>query len=202
MRSSSLSRLKALGFSSYENYLASPQWRQNRTRCISSETCFICGKRGIVHFHHCSYENIGDEQPGDLVVLCGEHHRAVHKIARMGGSSLKTAHLDLRHLIDTGETPAKRKKREKKSSRTSQRTREQEFIRNEKKALRRKPKKRKQDFVKESEFVATRYCSCAMRESVEGRLRGSCFKCGKPKTPRSRTSPAGAPGDSSGSTRP
>jgi hypothetical protein len=84
MRPATLARLGEFGFESYDAYLASNLWRANKTRLNLPRQCQICGTRRDLHAHHCSYENVCNEQLGDLIVLCDEHHKAVHKLVRSG----------------------------------------------------------------------------------------------------------------------
>jgi len=67
----------------YEEYLDTSHWR-NDVRPAALERadykCQLCGVRGTtLHVHHNTYENLGDERPTDLIVLCGECHDHFHQ---------------------------------------------------------------------------------------------------------------------------
>lgn len=40
--------------------------------------CSRCHRRGKLHAHHATYERLGHERAGDLVVLCPWHHWLMH----------------------------------------------------------------------------------------------------------------------------
>lgn len=71
----------------YEDYLASPKWRERRRRWARESgkgvlVCFVCGHDGLCHLHHLTYERLGDEPFEDLIALCAGHHEAVHELLR------------------------------------------------------------------------------------------------------------------------
>jgi 5-methylcytosine-specific restriction endonuclease McrA len=74
----------------YVNYIASSLWRNNRARVRELETtggkCRLCSAPdaavGPLEAHHRDYDNLGNEQDGDLVALCGECHREVTSFLR------------------------------------------------------------------------------------------------------------------------
>jgi len=68
-------------WSSYQQYLESPHWKTLRSEAIerAGGTCQLCNSdRQPLHVHHRTYERIGCEDPGDLIVLCAEHHKQFH----------------------------------------------------------------------------------------------------------------------------
>lgn len=71
-------RLKALGVT-YRAYLLGPHWRGFKRDYLKAHprTCLVCPSRKI-QFHHLTYERLGHERPGDVVLLCGKHHTALH----------------------------------------------------------------------------------------------------------------------------
>lgn len=80
-------RIKALGFKSYAVYLQSNHWLALRASVLKERGCFCeaCGSGGIVHVHHKTYANLGNEVHADLVVLCARCHDRVHQSEKMGG---------------------------------------------------------------------------------------------------------------------
>lgn len=79
----------------YREYLCSDHWKSTRKEAIdcAEGKCERCDlPRWLaelvydqdVHVHHKSYANLGDEQPGDLEVLC----RRCHEVESNGHSSL------------------------------------------------------------------------------------------------------------------
>ena len=66
----------------YKEYLATPHWRRTRQKALerSGTKCEYCGaaKTVILQVHHLTYDNLGDELPEDLMVLCQKCHRLVH----------------------------------------------------------------------------------------------------------------------------
>jgi hypothetical protein len=115
LRPNRRSTLKQLGFSSYDEYLRSDLWAANRKRLKLAARCWCCGSFSNLHHHHTTYANIGNEQPGDLVVLCQKCHRGVHNFVTLYKLKLEKGHLAYKKLLETGERPkrAPRKKGKK-----------------------------------------------------------------------------------------
>jgi 5-methylcytosine-specific restriction endonuclease McrA len=68
----------------YHDYIRSPGWRQNPARLAELDAagfrCRLCNDGDhstIIEVHHRTYENLGNEQPGDLTTLCRSCHRVV-----------------------------------------------------------------------------------------------------------------------------
>jgi hypothetical protein len=105
--------LKRLGFSTYQEYLASDHWRNLRKRYNDSDLpqrC-VCG-RFRDELHHCTYERLGEEFLTDLVPLCWRCHDKLHLLLKTNPSyRLETAHLD---LLVGAEPPLPPKKVKKK----------------------------------------------------------------------------------------
>lgn len=81
-------QLKINGFANYQDYLASAHWRDLRKRYFASQLskrCHVCGRPGV-DLHHKTYRNLGHEYLWDLVPLCREHHREVHRFVREHGN--------------------------------------------------------------------------------------------------------------------
>lgn len=71
---------KALGFPNYSAYLRSNHWRSFRRqfKAHRSWTC-ICGEETGLELHHCTYENLAEEDFGDVIALCGPCHASIHE---------------------------------------------------------------------------------------------------------------------------
>tara|TARA_Y100000310_G_scaffold1864_1_gene2356 strand:- start:3811 stop:4311 length:501 start_codon:yes stop_codon:yes gene_type:complete len=69
----------------YHKYIDSEEWRSKRTEFMNSmprrSMCFICGTSSYLHVHHMTYRNLGSEIFNDLLTLCRNHHRELHKFA-------------------------------------------------------------------------------------------------------------------------
>lgn len=72
--------------SEYREYIRSPEWQEVRKRYFASKLpkeCYVCGlSNSVLHLHHRTYKNLGNERLMDLVPLCPEHHFAVHEFHR------------------------------------------------------------------------------------------------------------------------
>lgn len=67
----------------YADYIRSRSWRalSRRTR-ERRGACEACGAFDDLHTHHRTYAHVGRERPGELAVLCGTCHYAVHDESR------------------------------------------------------------------------------------------------------------------------
>lgn len=65
----------------YEDYLKSPQWkaRAAAARRRAGYRCQLCNAAGELHAHHRTYDNLGNEKPGDITVLCVGCHAHFHE---------------------------------------------------------------------------------------------------------------------------
>jgi hypothetical protein len=69
----------------YRQYICSAAWAQRRALEIAKagHACTECGLRarqGVpIQVHHRSYKHLGEERPGELVVLCKLCHEMKHK---------------------------------------------------------------------------------------------------------------------------
>jgi len=74
-------RLRSLGYTSYDEYLASDHWQTTRSgfwKRNKSRRCRGCGERAT-QIHHVTYKRLGAEKPYDLVAVCRSCHEAVHE---------------------------------------------------------------------------------------------------------------------------
>lgn len=68
----------------YREYLKSDHWRQFRKQMIhrAGYVCSRCGYKPkdpfTLNVHHKTYERLGQEDPGDVLVLCYKCHMKEH----------------------------------------------------------------------------------------------------------------------------
>ncbi len=68
-------------FVDYTKHINSDRWARRRLRAIDEVggVCQVCGSTDRIQVHHLSYDNLGNEKPEDLLVVCRECHRKVHE---------------------------------------------------------------------------------------------------------------------------
>lgn len=105
-------RLKMLGFSSYDAYLASHRWKQRVRDFVAADPdrreCAVCRRLSGVVPHHMTYERLGEERPEDLLPLCKSCHHSVHRILDARPVSDTPAAVELLKRITE---PVKKRKR-------------------------------------------------------------------------------------------
>lgn len=64
----------------YTRYINSHLWKRTKAKILARDNhkCQICGKTGLVHVHHISYDRFDHENDSDLITLCPECHDLVH----------------------------------------------------------------------------------------------------------------------------
>lgn len=66
----------------YKEYLQTPHWkrrREDKLRAVGRR-CQLCSRNsGTLDIHHNTYERLGEEQDGDLTVLCSACHNSFHE---------------------------------------------------------------------------------------------------------------------------
>ncbi len=60
-----------------------PEWQYLREAALrrAGQRCEACNSEAELHVHHRTYENIGNENLSDLLVLCASCHTAIHRAA-------------------------------------------------------------------------------------------------------------------------
>ena len=60
----------------YLNYLQSETWKKRRYAALERVEfkCELCGETDSLEVHHLTYNRLGNEDPGDLIVICKGHH--------------------------------------------------------------------------------------------------------------------------------
>ena len=71
----------------YSDYLMTEHWLSIRAAVIyrASGRCQLCSKEDRLHIHHNSYQNLGQERPEDVIVLCQYCHEKFHDKAGTQG---------------------------------------------------------------------------------------------------------------------
>lgn len=89
----------------YQDYIDSERWRSRRNRFLAEHgrACRMCGATKKIHVHHLTYERIGHELDDDLMVLCPNHHRDVHKYIRKHRLSIREGTMA---MLDSYSPPA------------------------------------------------------------------------------------------------
>lgn len=70
------------GYPTYQDYLQSDHWQEIRKSTIlaADNRCMLCNSDGTLHVHHRTYENLGREEPTDIIALCDKCHAKFHNI--------------------------------------------------------------------------------------------------------------------------
>lgn len=84
-------RLSALGIKRYSQYLGSRHWQDVKRRWKDSKLYqgWVCHsancrcKRGL-SFHHRTYERLGREELSDIILVCENCHKKIHRLERSG----------------------------------------------------------------------------------------------------------------------
>lgn len=77
---------KTVKTSEYSLYLQSPEWREKANKeKEKNPNCSLCNRKGELHVHHRTYVRCGQEQDGDLIVLCSDCHNIFHKCYKYDG---------------------------------------------------------------------------------------------------------------------
>lgn len=84
-------RLVRIGFKRYQEYLASEHWKKTKDAWYASKnfhgqvcSAYGCSKTFHLSLHHKTYARLGQEQLSDLVLVCDEHHKQIHKLEKRG----------------------------------------------------------------------------------------------------------------------
>jgi len=78
IRQRKINKLRQL---SYKKYLQTEHWQQVRTKHLkqSKFRCQICNSnKTVLHVHHRTYENLGEEKYNDVITLCEDCHKLFH----------------------------------------------------------------------------------------------------------------------------
>lgn len=69
----------------YRRYLSSSQWRQKRQVALhhAGRRCRVCGAGERLEVHHNTYDRLGHESLGDLLVMCKDCHELFTKFGRL-----------------------------------------------------------------------------------------------------------------------
>jgi hypothetical protein len=69
----------------YAEYIKSSEWKRKADQAkedagFRCQLCNASGTETTLHAHHRTYENLGDELPEDITVLCADCHAKFHGI--------------------------------------------------------------------------------------------------------------------------
>lgn len=92
----------------YQDYISSREWREHSVRLAELEAsgfrCRLCNAGGediLLEVHHRTYENLGNEQPGDLTALCRTCHRVVtDHLRRIRYADREPRHANIRLALE------------------------------------------------------------------------------------------------------
>lgn len=78
----------------YRDYLLTDEWQLVRAAALARANyqCAECGKPNELQVHHRHYRTLGNEQPGDVIVLCEWCHDLAHR--RISAARLDDRRLD------------------------------------------------------------------------------------------------------------
>ena len=64
----------------YQEYLSSEEWAYKRVQVLglAGWLCQECGVRSAKEVHHIDYTDVGDEDYGQLLAVCGLCHQSLH----------------------------------------------------------------------------------------------------------------------------
>jgi len=68
-------------FEWYDQYLASPEWKERRRKVLlrAQGICEGCRDAAATEVHHLTYDNVGEEFLWQLVAICHECHERYHE---------------------------------------------------------------------------------------------------------------------------
>ena len=71
-----------MAYVNYKEYIQSDKWVKTRCDAIlyAEGKCESCGSDKNLQVHHINYDNLGFEEPDDLIVLCGRCHMKEHDL--------------------------------------------------------------------------------------------------------------------------
>jgi 5-methylcytosine-specific restriction endonuclease McrA len=69
----------------YKAYLKSDEWAQLKIDLFTlrGRSCEKCSSKTSLSVHHLTYDNIFNEEPEDLIILCGKCHDKEHGIIKV-----------------------------------------------------------------------------------------------------------------------
>lgn len=111
----------AFDYKKYKEYLQSVEWANIKLDLYANRgrKCERCRSTKFIQVHHISYDNLYNEEPEDLEILCGTCHKKVHGIGekkkKPGLSTWEIKHQNYLNRIKREEKPNKKSKKRKKS---------------------------------------------------------------------------------------
>lgn len=77
----------------YPAYLRTKHWKDFRRKILGldrrkrKKSCSNCRSKYRLQVHHITYENVGNEKPEDVAILCGKCHQLHHDLLDRGLTS-------------------------------------------------------------------------------------------------------------------
>jgi len=77
----------------YREYIKSEAWRKRRFWYFEThdKKCRKCNSVHRIQLHHKTYKRLGGERDADLVALCYQCHKKLHKMQKESGQNLWSA---------------------------------------------------------------------------------------------------------------
>ena len=102
----------------YAAYLKTRHWANIRLD-LKDERCVVCD-RVPIQLHHITYERIGNEEPADIIALCGTHHMKIHDIRKKHKKSTQTQKSKKAKISKAERRELKRQRNRQKNKRNKQ----------------------------------------------------------------------------------
>lgn len=119
-------QLAALGYPTYADYLQSQHWQDFRLAYRQAGLpmrCAVCHKKPI-QLHHVTYKRLGAEKLTDVLPLCGDHHKAVHRWLAERRQPVEQSRQAIAALVAAPvSAPAKKKRKKKKPTKPKRKKR-------------------------------------------------------------------------------
>lgn len=116
MRLSFKELFAALNFETYQDYLNSVHWREF-SASVKQRICYCCSGKRRLQVHHIQYNNLGKETKEDVITVCRECYRSIHRRAGRNASRLQSAHFWLKKkFTDKLKKLERRRKKKRKVS--------------------------------------------------------------------------------------
>jgi 5-methylcytosine-specific restriction endonuclease McrA len=84
--------------SPYKLYLRTKKWKEKKKALIKlrGRLCEICASTKRLEIHHLSYQNLFNEPPEDLLILCPTCHKKQHGIKKKKPNPNKARNIKLK----------------------------------------------------------------------------------------------------------
>ena len=91
---------------SYRDYLRSAHWQRFKIiKLHKVSACELCLSKDRLCLHHKTYSSLGNELPGDVVVLCDKCHKLLHEFVGVIDRTLKAKTEEFLQLMKACTSP-------------------------------------------------------------------------------------------------